>query len=250
MDLILGFHSIHAVFEKKKRRPHSLLATDEGWSEYLKTYPKPQNMHPELLAPHAFQERVKKIFQEIDCEYTRPPGAVALTAEELPVFDPGWLRQELDQMKPLRLLALDGITDIHNGAAIMRTASFFGVDVLLLPQEKSFRFTPSFFRIASGATEALKIVRTAHLPRSLTMLKECDVKVVGLSEHAPSDLLNLSAECTRLCLVLGSEDRGLSNGVERILDSTFKLSSQGYIQSLNVASAAALAMQSCFLKRL
>jgi 23S rRNA (guanosine2251-2'-O)-methyltransferase len=251
-DLIIGSHSIAAALLNPKRVHIELLATDDGWQELVKRSKldtRNLRIKPRLLAPHALQEEARMLYRERDLEFQRVPGSVVLISEPLEVFDPGWLRTKIESTPKLRILALDQVSDVNNGAAILRTASFFGVDVVVLPQEKSFGMSPAFYRIASGATEFLTIVRSAHLTRTLTMMKEVGVEVWGLSEHSASPLTNEDLAQPKICLVLGSEDDGLSNSVMRTVSKTLSLTSQGAIKSLNVSAAATLALQLCFPQR-
>jgi 23S rRNA (guanosine2251-2'-O)-methyltransferase len=251
-DLIIGSHSIAAALLNPRRSHLELLATDDGWNDFVKRTKfdtRKLKLQPRLLAPHALQEEARLIYREHDVEFQRIPGGVLLMSDPLEAFDPGWLRQKIQESDKVRILALDQVSDVNNGAAILRTASFFGIDIVILPQEKSFGMSPSFFRIASGATEYLSIVRSSHLTRTLTLLKEEGVEVWGLSEHSESVLTNEDLSRSKICLVLGSEDEGLSNSVMRTVSKTLSLTSQGQIKSLNVSAAATLALQLCFPAR-
>ena len=50
----------------------------------------------------------------------------------------------------------------------------------------------------------------------------------------------------KICLLLGAEETGLSHAVARLVQKNLSLTSQGSIKSLNVSSAAAIAMEKCF----
>lgn len=249
MDLIIGIHSIAAALKNKNRQQVELIATDDGLNEFLKKsklQKKEITAEIKLLSPHLVQEEARALYREKNLDYQRVPGNIFLLCHELESFDPGWLRTKIEKSEKIRILALDNISDVHNGAAILRTASFFGVDVVIIPQEKSFGLTPSFFRIASGATEFVPMVRTSNLTRTLTQIKEAGVEVWGLSEHSEKPLSGEDLMKNKVCLVLGSEDEGLSHAVMRVVTNTLSLSSQGEIKSLNVSAAATLALQLCF----
>lgn len=251
-DLIIGAHSIAAALTNPKRSCVELMASEEGWADFLKRSRIDQRqlkVKPKFMAPHAVQERARELFMDRKLEYQRVPGSVFLVATPLETFDPGWLRENLPKRECIRILALDQVSDVNNGAAILRTASFFGIDVVILPQENSFGFTPGFFRIASGATEFLTIVRSAHLARTLGVLKDEGVQVWGLSEHSTEALTAQDLASPKICLVLGAEDEGLSHSVMRNVSKTLSLTSQGAIKSLNVSTAATLALQLCFPPR-
>ena len=64
-----------------------------------------------------------------------------------------------------KIICLDSVTDAHNAAAIMRTASFYGVKFVVTSAKGGFGKGCLFSRIASGALEHLKIVKVSSLPK-------------------------------------------------------------------------------------
>lgn len=245
-DLIFGLHSIAAALKNTRRSHIKLVATDEGLSELQKKHrivPKNYNVKTDILSSHALQEQAKKLCNELDVEFTRVPSGIYLQTSPLETYT----IQEYLKAPTARLVALDQITDVHNGAAILRTASFYGATGVLVPSEKSFGLTPSFYRIASGAVESVPLIRVSSLSRAVGQLNESGYVTVGLSEHSsenlnPTDLRSIK----KICLLLGAEETGLSNAVSRLVQKNLSLPSQGEIKSLNVSSAAAIAMEKCF----
>ncbi len=245
-DLVFGLHSIAAALTNKERSHVKLVATDEGLMELQKKHklnPKSLNVKVEMLASHALQESAKKMCAHMDVEFTRVPGQIFLQTSPLQTFT----IQDFLHRPKVRLLALDQITDVHNGAAILRSACFYGVDGVVVPSEKSFGLTPSFYRIASGATEYVKLIRASSLSKTVTQMNDAGIVTVGLSEHSTESLSTSDLHAfTKMCLLLGAEETGLSNAVSRLVQKNLSLTSQGQIKSLNVASAAAIAMEKCF----
>ncbi len=245
-DLIFGLHSISAALTNPRRVHQKLVATDEGLVELQRKHrinPKNLNVKVELLSSHALQEQAKKLCMHLDLDFNRVPSGVYLQTSPLETYT----IQDFLKNPEARLLALDQITDVHNGAAILRSACFYGVNGVLIPSEKSFGLTPSFYRIASGAVEYVNLIRVNSLSRAVGQLNEAGYLTVGLSEHSsenlnPSDL----RQEKKICLLLGAEETGLSNAVARLVQKNMSLPSQGQIKSLNVASAAAIAMEKCF----
>lgn len=245
-DLIFGLHSISAALTNPRRVHQKLVATDEGLMELQRKHrinPKALNVKVELLSSHALQEQAKKLCMHMDLDFTRVPSGVYLQTSPLETYT----IQDFLKNPEARLLALDQITDVHNGAAILRSACFYGVNGVLIPSEKSFGLTPSFYRIASGATEYVNLIRVNSLSRAVGQLNEAGFLTVGLSEHSSENLVpsDLRQE-KKICLLLGAEETGLSNAVARLVQKNMSLPSQGSIKSLNVASAAAIAMEKCF----
>lgn len=245
-ELIFGLHSIAAALGNDRRSHQKLVATDEGLAELSKKHkinPKTLGVKVELVSSHLLQESAKKLCNELDVEFTRVPSQIFLQTSPLETYD----LKEFLKAPNLRLLALDQITDVHNGAAILRTACFYGINGVLIPSSKSFGLTPSFYRIASGATEYVNLIRVSSLSRAVGQMNDAGILTVGLSEHSSENLTtsDLRAQ-NKICLLLGAEEVGLSHAVARLVQKNLSLPSQGEIKSLNVSAAASIAMEKCF----
>lgn len=245
-DLVFGLHSIAAALKNPSRSHIKLVATDEGLQELQKKHriiPKNYNVKTDILSSHALQEQAKKLCAQLDLEFTRVPSGIFLQTSPIQTYS----LQDYLKRPEARLIALDQITDVHNGAAILRSACFYGVNAVLVPSEKSFGLTPSFYRIASGAVEYVDLIRVNSLSRAVTQMNENGYLTVGLSEHSSENLVPQDLRTKKkICLLLGAEETGLSNAVARLVQKNLSLPSQGEIKSLNVSSAAAIAMEKCF----
>ena len=254
-DIIVGLHSIVEAIIAKKRAAQKLYLTEESKKEIQKKYNKHfklvNDVEQVILAPHDVQEMAKNYYKKLGVEYTRVPSNTFLLANKLPTEDTVWLYNEIESNRVQKILCLDQVSDVHNGAALLRTASFYGVDAVVLPASKSFGLTPSVFRIASGATEHVPIVRASGLGKVMTKLQKLGVTCIGLSEHAPSPINKRLLEQAKLgvCLVLGKEETGISHSVMRVIKHQLSLTPQGETLSLNVSVAGAVAMEKVFGKK-
>lgn len=248
-DMIIGIHSIAEALKNPERAIYEIVATDEGLEELKKRGGLSRNEIPmekvRLLEGHALQEEAKRIYRDMDLEFQRVPSQVYMLVSPINIYEPTWIYNQLESRIPLKILALDQVTDAHNGAAIMRTAAFYGVDVILLSAKGNFGLGPGFSRIASGATEHVKIVRCSALPKTITKIKDLGATCIGLSEHASGTLGEIDAK-KPICLVLGAEDVGMSHAVSRVVETTISFKPAGKIKSLNVSVAAAIAMEKIF----
>ena len=248
-DLVVGIHSIVAALENSARSIYKLVATEDAVSE-LKKKVDLKDINIQLVSSHKVQEESKQYFKQLDLEYQRVPSGAFLLCSELQTVDIKEFYAAVEHNNNLKILCLDQLSDVHNAAAILRTASFYGVDFVIVPDKKSFGLTPSFFRIASGAAENVKLVSVNKLTKVITKLTQLNVFCVALSEHAKGDYTEaLNEENTNKCIVVGKEDVGISNAVLRLIPNHMCLDSSGYIKSLNVSIAAAITMERCFKKK-
>lgn len=136
------------------------------------------------------------------------------------------------------LLILDGVGNPQNLGAIARTAAFFGLGRMVLA-DRPDQALPSdaAYRVAEGGLEHLAVYR-ARLPTALVGLRPA-YRILGTS------LAGASAPVGRgvrgpVALVLGNEKAGLDPETLAACDEVVRIPGSGRVQSLNVASAAAI----------
>lgn len=254
LDLIVGIHSIISALKNSSRNKFQLFGTREGFSELQKKGFSEKDSESKIqkitMSGHEVQEKAKADYKERGFTYNRVPSGIFLLCSPLPLLSPHEVNVEIEKSgKPQKIICLDQITDVNNAAAILRTAAFYGIDFLVIPQKGNFGFTPSFYRIASGATEFVKIAQCTNLSKFLRKLQEKEVLCLGFSEHADQDLKEVRERISpksSSCLVLGSEEKGMSNAVELALQNKVALIPFGPIKSLNVSVAAAVAMEKIY----
>ena len=135
-------------------------------------------------------------------------------------------------------MILDGVGNPHNLGAIARTAAFFGLGRMVLA-DRPDQALPSdaAYRVAEGGLEHLAVYR-ARLPTALVGLRPA-YRILGTS------LAGASAPVGRgvrgpVALVLGNENAGLDPETLAACDKVVRIPGSGRVQSLNVASAAAI----------
>ncbi len=89
--------------------------------------------------------------------------------------------------RPL-VLVLDGVTDPHNLGACLRSADAAGVHAVVVPKDNSAELNATARKVASGAAEAIPLVRVTNLARTLKALKEAGLWVIGTTGEADTVL--------------------------------------------------------------
>ncbi len=147
------------------------------------------------------------------------------------------------------LVALDGVQDPHNLGAILRSAEFFGATGAIWPRDRAVSVTPAAIRSSAGATERLPLARVTNLARALGLCKEAGFWVIGTVVDGGRPLREICAEDPpeRLVLVLGSEEKGLRRLTRERCDFLATIPRRGEIGSLNVSTAAAVALAALYV---
>lgn len=137
------------------------------------------------------------------------------------------------------IIAADHITDEGNLGAIIRTAAFFDAQGLIIPKDRSASVTPLVFRRSSGGCAHLPIAQVVNLERSLTYLKEKGFLIIGAAGEAKTSIYDFDWD-RDLVLVLGNEEKGLSQAVRKRCDAVVSIPALGQVSSLNVSVAAGI----------
>jgi 23S rRNA (guanosine2251-2'-O)-methyltransferase len=149
---------------------------------------------------------------------------------------------------PLFLL-LDGVTDVRNFGAIIRTASCTGVAAIIVSEKGSAPVNAATIKTSAGAVFNIPICKVNHIKDAIYLLKAYDIKTVGANEKAADLLYDIDLHIP-LALVLGSEERGINPSTLKVLDQVVKLHMQGDIASLNVSVACGAMLYEAVRQRL
>jgi TrmH RNA methyltransferase len=149
----------------------------------------------------------------------------------------------LNQLKldhgPKVLLLLDGVGNPHNIGGVLRAAAHFGVHALLLPPDSALQLSAASYRTAEGGAELVPIVKLRELGRDLEALGALDFHVIG-SFPRDATSIHTTRWPERTLLVIGAEQSGIRPATEALCDRRFTIPGSGAVESLNVATAAAV----------
>jgi 23S rRNA (guanosine2251-2'-O)-methyltransferase len=139
------------------------------------------------------------------------------------------------------VLMLDQVTDPHNVGAILRSASAFGADGVIMQRRHAPELEGVLCKTACGAVEHLAVAYETNLSRTLEELAGAGYTIIGLDEHAEQSLDNISVP-DKAVLVLGAEGEGMRRLVKGHCTVLVTLPTRPPIASLNVSNAAAVAL--------
>lgn len=136
---------------------------------------------------------------------------------------------------PLFLL-LDGVSDVRNFGAIIRTAECCGVHAIIIPKSGAAPITDDTVKTSAGAAFNVPITKVDHLKDAIFYLQSSGIVVTGATEKAEDEIYGIDFN-QPTAIIMGSEDKGISPSTLSILDHKAKLPLMGKIGSLNVSVA-------------
>lgn len=137
------------------------------------------------------------------------------------------------------VVLLDGLTDVRNFGAIARTCDCAGVDAIVIPERNSVSAGADAVKTSAGALHYLPVCREHSLAWAVRFLKDSGYKVYGASEKAQQSYI-APDYTTPVAIVMGSEEKGISDEILRLCDGLVAVPEYGHINSLNVSVATGI----------
>ena len=149
------------------------------------------------------------------------------------------LDQLLPQDRPGLVLALNGITDVGNLGAIIRSGVAAGVDGFLLSGNRSAPLSDQIMTTSAGTLHHARIVPSSRMAQDLKTLQDQGCWVVATSPRATQN--HWEQDWTLPCvLLMGGEQNGLPDHLLRLADATVRIPFQPRVESLNVSVATGI----------
>ncbi|MDE2261730.1 MAG: 23S rRNA (guanosine(2251)-2'-O)-methyltransferase RlmB [Gammaproteobacteria bacterium] len=146
------------------------------------------------------------------------------------------------------ILALDGVQDPHNLGACLRTADACGALAVVVPRDRAAHVTPVVRKVAVGAAETTPVVTVTNLVRTLKLLKDAGLWVIGADADGAKRAHEVDLK-GGVVLVLGAEGAGLRHLTRQTCDWTVRLPQLGAVESLNVSVAAGMLLYEAVRQR-
>jgi|GEM_PF-65410 len=169
---------------------------------------------------------------------THHQGVVALAAQKQYTDIDGILKIARDRGEKALIVIADGIEDPQNLGAVIRCAECAGAHGIIIPKRRAVGLTPIVAKASAGAIEHMAIAKVTNLADAILKLKKEGVWIfaaeAGGTPYYDTDF-NVPA-----AIVFGSEGFGVGHLIKERSDVTVSIPMYGYVNSLNVATAASV----------
>jgi 23S rRNA (guanosine2251-2'-O)-methyltransferase len=144
------------------------------------------------------------------------------------------------QGKPPRgVLLLDGITTPANVGMILRTATAAGIDGIVVPRRGVASIDPLVVKASAGVAFRAPMLRCGTAGEAAAQLRAAGYPLFALDAGARESIYSADLpECA--AFVLGSETSGITDPVREHVSGWLSIPMAAGVESLNVASAAAV----------
>jgi 23S rRNA (guanosine2251-2'-O)-methyltransferase len=143
---------------------------------------------------------------------------------------------------PGTVLVLDHLQDPQNVGTLFRAAEAAGVAGVVIAEDRAAAVTPAVVNASAGAVEHLHVAAVPNLAHALEALKGSGRWVAGLDAGASATNIFATEIPTPAVLVVGAEGTGLGANLRKHCDLLLALPMRGRVDSLNAATAGAIAI--------
>jgi 23S rRNA (guanosine2251-2'-O)-methyltransferase len=146
------------------------------------------------------------------------------------------------------IIALDGVSDVRNFGAIVRSAECLGAHAIVIPEKGSARITADAIKTSAGALHTFPVCRERSIVKAIEFLKESGLKVICADEESGKNASEADLEGPSV-LIMGSEDKGISKELLALSDTKVRIPMSGNISSLNVSVASGILLYEIIRQR-
>lgn len=148
-----------------------------------------------------------------------------------------------------RVLVLEAVNNPDNLGGLFRSAAAFGIELVVLGPNTGDPLYRKAVRTSMAATLTVPFVRAPQWPAAITDLRTDGFSVVALTPAITAASLEEIRPMAKLALLVGSEGAGLTPAALDAATLTARIPMTPAVDSLNVTTAASIAMYHCFAER-
>jgi len=147
----------------------------------------------------------------------------------------------VDLLRAARSVAvLEGVGDHENLGAVFRNAAALGIDAVLLAPGCADPLYRRSVRVSMGTVLQVPFAPLPWLDEGISLLRDNGFRVIALT-HAGELTLRELAPGGKVAIMVGAEGPGLTPHALRAADARVRIPMTSGVDSLNVATAAAIA---------
>lgn len=135
------------------------------------------------------------------------------------------------------VVILDGVEDVHNLGAIIRTCVCAGVEAIIIPSRRNVQVNSVVEKISAGAVNHIPIIKVNSLVSAVQKMKESDWWIIATDASAKDNYFDVDYNDMNFAIIMGAEHAGVSKSLLKESDYVVKIPMLKEFNSLNVSNA-------------
>ena len=144
-----------------------------------------------------------------------------------------------ENKKNITFVALEDVTDPRNIGSIIRCATSFNIDGIIVKERIFPSESKLLYKSASGCVEHINIFEVSNINTALKYLKTKDFWICGFDNKGEKDFTTYDWNGNNV-LLFGSEGYGLKYQTIKNADFIMKININKKVESLNISNSAAI----------
>lgn len=164
---------------------------------------------------------------------------IALMTSPIKLLDEEELIEKNKGLKNPLVIMLDEVQDPQNLGSIIRIADAFNINGIVFNKRRNVQITSTVSKVSTGAINYVDLVRANNLRQAINKFKKAGYFIAFLDMDGENEV-NEYAYDIPLVVVVGGEDKGVSDSLKKECDLGITIRQDGHVNSLNVSSAVSI----------
>ena len=231
---IVGKHTVTEALKNPNRNVLRVFLTEESKKNLNR-----ENQHLNLLKNiNIFYKTKKELDKYCSRDKINHQGLVA-EIEHLETFSIKDFVNNNSNRKNINLVALEEVTDPRNIGSIIRSATSFNMDGIIVKERSYPGESKLLYKSASGCTELINIFEVSNINTALKYLKSKNFWISGFDSKNKKDFTQHDWTGNNV-LLFGSEGYGLNYQTKKNSDFLFRINISKKVESLNVSNTVSI----------
>jgi 23S rRNA (guanosine2251-2'-O)-methyltransferase len=231
---IVGKHAVTEALKNPNRNILRVFLTEESKKNLNR-----ENQHLNLLKNiNIFYKTKKELDKYCSRDGINHQGLVA-EIEHLETFSIKDFVNNNSNRKNINLVALEEVTDPRNIGSIIRSATSFNMDGIIVKERSYPGESKLLYKSASGCTELINIFKVSNINTTLKYLKSKNFWISGFDSKSKKDFTQHDWTGNNV-LLFGSEGYGLNYQTKKNSDFLFRININKKVESLNISNSASV----------
>ena len=231
---IIGQHAVIEALKNSKRKVLRVFLTEESKKNIHRKSPK-KNL---LNDVKVYFKTKKELDKYSNKENLLHQGYVA----EIEHLEKPIIKDFIKGKRNITFACLDGVTDPRNIGSLIRSASSFDIDGIIIKERNFPSESKLMYKAASGSMEYMNIFEVSNINSTLKNLKDKNFWVYGFDGEGKKNFTDIEWNGNNI-LLFGSEGSGLHQHTSKYADFLLRIDINPKIESLNISNSAAIVFQ-------
>jgi 23S rRNA (guanosine2251-2'-O)-methyltransferase len=228
---IVGKHAVIAALKNPQRKVLRIFLTEESKKIIHRTNER-QNLLKDIKI---FYKTKKELDKYTGKESILHQGFIA----EIEHREELSLKEFIKVKKNLTLACLDEVTDARNIGSIIRSASSFNVDGIIVKERHFPEESKLMYKSASGCMEHINIFKVSNINTALKSLRDKNFWIYGFDANSDKDFTEVDWKGNNV-LLFGSEGFGIKKHTGKYADFFVRIKINNNVDSLNISNSASI----------